>query len=188
MNRLRPALLGLAVAFAAAGAIRMTPAQEAAAPAPIALTVRGDVPKAGTVTAADLEALEPSTVTWKHNGKTYEFTGVPLDKLLVSRGLLPGDKLTQPKTEKWVGYKFVVVASSPDSYQAVYSFAELTATNGAPTKAYLVWKLDGKPLPADMGPLRLVSTTDGEGARSIYNLASLDVIDMRRIVKPEATK
>ena len=153
------------------------------------VAVRGDLPRSGTVTFPELEKLAPVEVTWKHHEKSYQFTGVPLETVVAQFGLTSGEKSeTVSKSEKRSGYKFVIVASSPDGYQAVYSFAEIAATNGTPSKVFLVWKLDGKPLPEDMGPFRLVSTTDGEGARSVYHLSSLDIVDMRKIAKVEVIK
>jgi hypothetical protein len=38
---------------------------------------------------------------------------------------------------------------------------------------------DGKPLPEDRGPLRLVVLTDKEPSRSIYNLRKLEILDLR---------
>ena len=72
----------------------------------------------------------------------------------------------------------VVVASASDGYQAVLSCAEVFESMG-PTRAMVVWKVDGKPLPQDRGPLRLVVLTDKEPSRSIFGLRKLDVLDLR---------
>jgi hypothetical protein len=43
----------------------------------------------------------------------------------------------------------------------------------------LFGKIDGKPLPAERGPLRLVVLTDKEPSRSAYGLRKLEVLDVR---------
>lgn len=48
-----------------------------------------------------------------------------------------------------------------------------------PTRALLVWKMDGKPLPETMGPFRLVVLTDQEPSRSVFQLVKLEIIDLR---------
>ena len=55
---------------------------------------------------------------------------------------------------------------------------ELLETLGA-TNAVLVWEMDGKPLPAPVGPFRLVVTTDKGGARSLHQLSSLRVVNLK---------
>ena len=82
-----------------------------------------------------------------------------------------------PKAEKRAGYRKVVVATARDGFQAVFSCAEIAEGKGA-TRALVAWAIDGKPLPPEMGPLRLVVLTDGEPARSIYQLESLKVVEV----------
>jgi hypothetical protein len=41
------------------------------------------------------------------------------------------------------------------------------------------WKIDGKPLPADRGPLRLVVLTAKEPSRSVYGVRKLEGLDLR---------
>lgn len=71
----------------------------------------------------------------------------------------------------------MLVATARDGFQAVFSCAEVTKEWGPPSLS-LVWQLDGKPLAADVGPLRLVVVTDGEPARSIRQLENLRVLDV----------
>jgi hypothetical protein len=105
--------------------------------------------------------------------------GVPLEKLLTRAGFEVGAMGKDvPKHEKRKGWRMVVVASAADGFQAVLSCAEFFESMGA-TRAMVVWKIDGKPLPADRGPLRLVVLTDREPSRSIYGLRTLEVRDLR---------
>jgi DMSO/TMAO reductase YedYZ molybdopterin-dependent catalytic subunit len=147
-----------------------------------AVEVRGDLPKPGELKISDVESLGAVTVTWTLHGQPHAATGVPLEKVLRRFGWEPGImSKAVPPTEKRLGYKRVVVVTAKDGFQAVFSAAELTEGMGK-TQALLVWMIDGKPLPADQGPLRLVVPSDAEPSRSLYQLSRIDVVDMRRIV------
>ena len=151
-------------------------------PAGGALTVRGDIPNPGELKLAELQALGGVNATWTVHGQTRAVVGVPLEKVLRRFGFTPGVmSKTLPPAQKRLGYKLAVVATAPDGFQAVFSAAELTEGMGK-TQALVVWMIDGKPLPAEEGSLRLVVPSDGEPSRSLYNLSRLDVVDMRRIV------
>ena len=141
------------------------------------LQLSGDLPKAGTLTMADLKT-DAVTVDWTAHGQTKKATGAPLDKLLDRAGFTPGPMGHDvPVREKRSGWKKAVVATASDGFQAVFSCAELMPEMG-PTRALVVWELDGKPL-GDDGPLRLVVTTDKETARSLHNLVRIEVVDLR---------
>ena len=158
----------------------------ALAAAPPSLQVAGDLPKTGALTQAELAKLGPVTATWSDHGAEHTVVGVPLDKVLAHFGFDRGPMGPDvPKREKRSGWKLAVVASAPDGFQAAFSAAELTEGMG-PTRALVIWTLDGKPLPAQMGPFRLVVPTDAEPSRSLYQLVRLDVVDLRKVVKPAA--
>jgi DMSO/TMAO reductase YedYZ molybdopterin-dependent catalytic subunit len=74
-------------------------------------------------------------------------------------------------------------ASAPDGFEAILSCAEVFESMGA-TRAMIVWKVDGKPLPADRGPLRLVVLTDKEPSRSVHSVRKLEVLDLRSPERP----
>ncbi len=80
-----------------------------------------------------------------------------------------------------------MVITAPDGFQSVFSAAELTEGMGK-TQVLVVWMVDGKPLPAEQGRLRLVVPTDAEASRSLHHLQRIDVVDMRRIVAAPPTK
>ena len=67
----------------------------------------------------------------------------------------------------------------------MFSAAELAQGMG-PSQVLLVSTVDGKPLPPEQGPLRLVVPSDGEPSRSLYQIARIDLVDMRRIIPPTA--
>ncbi|MCC6546118.1 molybdopterin-dependent oxidoreductase [Candidatus Sumerlaeota bacterium] len=184
-QRFLVSFLSVAVLAAVLAMTVQSPAEKEAEKKEQTIAVRGDVSKEGVVSTEALEGLGAEEFEWKHKDRTYHFTGVPLEKVLVRFGLGEGVMSNEmPRREKLAGLKKVIVASSPDGFQAVFSYAELSTFNGNPTKAYVAWKLDGKPLPEEMGAFRIVVLSDKEGARSLYQLAALQVVDMREIVKP----
>jgi hypothetical protein len=164
--------LGLLLAFLPAVGL-------AADVAPIpSLRVEGALPKTGTLGQAELEKLGPTTVAWTSHGQTHQVTGVRVDKVLLHFGFTPGPMGKDvPVKEKVKGYREVLVAIARDGFQAVFSCAEVMEGMGA-TAAFIVWQVDGKPLGPEVGPMRLVVTTDGEPARSIRMLDSLRVLDV----------
>jgi hypothetical protein len=144
-------------------------------PAPT-VRVEGTLPKTGTLGQAELEKLGSTTIAWTSHGQTHQVTGVRVDKVLVHFGFGPGPMGKDiPVKDKVKGYREVLVATARDGFQAVFSCAEVTEGMGT-TAAFIIWLVDGKPLGADVGPLRMVVVTDGEPARSIRQLESLRII------------
>jgi hypothetical protein len=150
-----------------------------AAPAAAGLTVGGDLPRRGALAVADLEKLAPESIdiagpSGKHRGR-----GVRLDRILAHFGFSPGEMNPSiPVRDKRAGWKKVVRASASDGFEAAFSCAELSEQMG-PTRAYVVFEVDGKPLGADVGPLRLVVPTDKEPSRSVRQLVRVEVVDLR---------
>jgi DMSO/TMAO reductase YedYZ molybdopterin-dependent catalytic subunit len=141
-----------------------------------AVRVEGALPRSGTLGQTDLEKLGASTVAWTNHGQTHQVTGVRVDKALVYFGFTPGPmRKDVPVKDKVKGYRQVLVATARDGFQGVFSCAEVSQGMGA-TVALIVWQMDGKPLDAEVGPLRLVVVTDAEPARSIRQLESLRVL------------
>lgn len=171
------------VCLVAALAPAVASAQPAkSAPVSGTVEVRGDVPKPAELKVSELAALGSVNTTWTVHGQTHAVVGVPLEKVLRHCGWEPGVmSKTLPPAQKRTGYKLAVVATAPDGFQAVFSAAELTEGMGK-TQALLIWMVDGKPIAAPEGPLRLIVASDGEPSRSLYHLSRLDVVDLRRIV------
>jgi hypothetical protein len=143
-----------------------------------ALEIAGALPQTGKISLADLKKLAVTKAVWKSHGEEHQVTGVGLDKVLAKFGFEPGAMGKDvPKQEKRRGWRKVVVATARDGYAAVLSCAEVFEEMGA-TRALVVWEVDGKPLSADRGPLRLVVLTDKEPSRSIHGLAKLEVVDL----------
>jgi hypothetical protein len=158
--------LVLVVALAVAGS----------AGAPGALVVAGDLPSGGTLAVADLQRLSPEMIQGKGSRPA---RGVRLDKILAHFGFTPGEMGPDvPVRDKRSGWKKAVRATAADHFEAVFSCAELADGMG-PTRAYVVFEIDGKPVPGDSGPFKLVVPTDKEPSRSVRQLVRLEVIDLR---------
>ena len=73
-----------------------------------------------------------------------------------------------------------VVFSASDGYRAVFSLAELDPEL-TDSQVIVADRVDGNPLLADDGPLRIVAPKDLAGARSIRMLEKIEVV---RLPKP----
>ena len=142
------------------------------------VTVSGDLPKNGALGIRDLEALGATTFEWSDHGEKHQVRGVLLDKVLAAFGYSPGAYGKQVAgNQKRAGWRKVVVAIGSDGYEVAFSCAEISQEIGA-TRALLSWSMDGVPLRAGSGPLRLAVPTDREPARSVRNLERLVVVDV----------
>lgn len=122
------------------------------------------------MTADVLKGLPRKTVT-VHNphanaDETYE--GVALADLLAKYGAPLGKDLRGPALSCYV------VATGSDGYKAVYSLAEVDPSFH-PGDVIVADTMDGKPLDAHTGPLRLVATEDKRPARGVRNLVSVEL-------------
>jgi hypothetical protein len=144
------------------------------------LEVGGALPRHGTLDVAALARLGAETV---EVGDNRHGRGVRLDKVLAafgfSSGKMGGDLAPRDKRPGW---KKVVRASAADGFEAVFSCAEISAEMG-PSRAYVMFEIDGKPLPPETGPLRLTVPTDKEPSRSVRQLSRLEVVDLRSLAK-----
>lgn len=157
------------------------------------LKIEGDLIKNGSLSVSELAELGAVTLEWVDGraktctppakpteaGCTHTITGVRLDRVLLRQGFTEGPMGPQvhPK-QKHQGLRGAVIASAADGFEAVFSVGEVLETLGA-TNALLVWEMDGKPLPADLGPLRMLVLTDKGGSRSIHQVTGLRVIDLK---------
>lgn len=140
------------------------------------LTFAGDVTNPVTITKADLAKMPRTSATVKAEGEkgaenTYEGAllydilkeaGAPLDKQLTGKALAS-----------------YILAEARDGYQVVYTLAELDPNFGA-NKIIIADTLNGKPLPENQGPFRLVVPGDKKGARSIRMLEKISVVRLRK--------
>lgn len=143
------------------------------------LRVEGDLVTASSFGVKELMELTPSPLEWtdkkgKHTGK-----GVRLDAVLLKAGFNEGPMgpTVDPKV-KHQGLRAAVIATASDGFEAVFSMGELLAHLGA-TTAWLVFEMEGQPLPPEFGPFRLIIPTDKGASRSLHQLVKVRVLDLR---------
>ena len=141
----------------------------------LTLSVQGDVQKPTRWSIEELKAQFASQV------QNVKFTAGKDKQLKVGTGIpiLSAIQAAALKTDPHINHhdlKFLVILEAKDSYQAFFSLAELTPTQGQSPHSFLVWEIDGKPLPDKEAPLRLVLTNDGE-ARQIHGITSITLVD-----------
>jgi DMSO/TMAO reductase YedYZ molybdopterin-dependent catalytic subunit len=102
--------------------------------------------------------------------KTNEFSGYDLRAVLAAAGLEPVEGLRGKAMRR------VLVAEGSDGYAAAFALAELDPSIGN-RKVLLVDTMDGKPLPPEIGPWRLVVPADARPSRWVRMLRSLAVRD-----------
>ena len=149
-------------------------AQAPAATPPTTLTITGDVGKPLTLTAADLKAMPRQKFEVKaEDGTPHVYEGVLAGELLKRAGAPLGSDLRGNAIASYV------VASATDGYQAVFSLAELDPAFTA-NDIMVADTIDGKPIPANQGPWRIVAPKDSRASRSVRLLQRLEVVRLRK--------
>lgn len=144
------------------------------------LVVDGAHVAAKTFTKAELEALGAKTATFTDKRGEHTVVGVPLEVIVKKAGFVESTQDAPVAKDKHPELRTAVIARASDGFEAVFSIGELLADVGA-TQAFVIWQWDGKPLPESMGQVRLVVPTDKRGARSIYQLTRLTLVDLRSL-------
>jgi len=162
-------LLSVPCTFAQAQSSSQSSAQPA--PQSAQLVVNGDVQQKLSLSIADLAAMprKSLTVQNEHDGKSETYQGVPLEEILKRAGVPQGSKLRGPALATYV------LAQAQDGYRVIYSLAELDS-GIEDTDALLADTLDGQPIPAQVGPFRLIFPHDKRPARWVRMLQSLTVV------------
>ena len=100
------------------------------------------------------------------DGPEAEYEGVTLSALLVKAGVPSGEAI------RGKSLSFVVIAKAADGYQAVYALPELDPAFSK--KIFILAdKKNGKPIPAEEGPYRIVVPAEARQARSVRQVTSL---------------
>jgi DMSO/TMAO reductase YedYZ molybdopterin-dependent catalytic subunit len=171
----------LAVATLSA-AMLAVPAQ-AQGPGPSALAVRGNVEHVLTLSIDDLKLLpvqriedvrvvRPTGSASTAPDVTRRYTGCLLRDVLERAKPVERNRLDLRKS--------VVIVSASDGYRAVFSWAELYLSPIG-DGVLVVYERDGATLPADEGPLALVSLKDTRpGPRHVKWLQSVEL----RVLEP----
>jgi len=156
-------VLILAVAITAMG-------QQQAPVSEVTLVVKPIAGQALKLGPQDFAKLRQVHVTAAdHDGKKHEYDGVNLRDLLTQAGVAMGDALRGKELANYV------VAEAADGYRVVFSVAELDPAFSN-TQVIVATKVDGQPLSARDGPLRLVVPGDKRQARWVRMLTSVSVV------------
>ena len=141
----------------------------AQAPAP-ALRAGGDVSRPLSLTLEELGRLPRISVNVTGQGR---YEGVLLYEILQRAGAPLGKELDGPALASYV------VAEGHDGYQVVLTLTEIDP-GFAGNQILVADRLDGKPLPERLGPLRLVVPNEKRAARSVRMLERLTVVRLRK--------
>jgi DMSO/TMAO reductase YedYZ molybdopterin-dependent catalytic subunit len=146
-------------------------AQNGATAAPSVLTIGGDVTTPLTLSVANLEKMPQTTlrVVNPHSHKPETYQGAPLDTLLQQAGVPHGEAIRG----KWM--TAYVLATAADGYRVVYSLAELDPAF-LDSDVLVADQMNGAPLSAHEGPLKLVAPRDKRPARWVRMLKSITVV------------
>jgi DMSO/TMAO reductase YedYZ molybdopterin-dependent catalytic subunit len=170
------ALPTLALAAALAGSIGAGLAAGDASAQDLDLT--GPAGRHAVLTPGDIAALPHVALTVGIEGKTHAYEGVPLIDLLARVGTPSGKDL------RGADLSDVVLVSASDGYVVALSLAE-TDPMIRKDRIILADKADGQPLPAGVGPYRLVVEGDLRGARAERMVREIEV---RRLAPGQARK
>jgi hypothetical protein len=147
------------------------PSSTAAQPASQAvLVVTGDIPTPLSLSLDDLRHMprKTLTVTNGHNHKQETYEGVPLAELLKRAGMPQGESL------RGAAMATYVIAEGSDGYRALFAVAELDSSF-QDSDVIVADTMDGAPLNAREGPLKLVAPHDKRPARWVRTLRSITV-------------
>lgn len=140
----------------------------------------GDVAYSRTFYLQNLQALQPSTTVQDYfvagnSTSQGEYSGVLLWDLLNQVGIQ-----VNPAVKNDLDRKYVVVTGT-DCYQAVFAMGELDPTLGGSdqvTVAYAQWVNGQKVGLGSNGYARIIIPGDKKGARSVSNIAQIQVISV----------
>ncbi len=131
--------------------------------------VSGEVTKPLTLYAADLAGMKRITANLKdRDGKEHPYTGAPIQQILELAGVTMGKQLRGENLTKYL------LVKCADGYQVLFSLAELDSSFTDRT-VILADESEGKPLPADRGPFRLIVPGEKKPARSSFQVTELIV-------------
>ena len=115
-----------------------------------------------------LQGLPRHAVGMDVHGKALQCSGVDLVDVLRHAGAMPADPLRGAHLARHVAVR------ARDGYTVVFSLGELDPTLGR-QRVYVADECDGKPLPADAGPARLLIPGDARPARSARQIQTFIV-------------
>jgi DMSO/TMAO reductase YedYZ molybdopterin-dependent catalytic subunit len=166
------AILAVATAAMFSATARRAGAQSAPTAPPAAeLRVAGDVSTPLVLSIAELKKMPRKTlsVVNPHDKKTERYEGVLLEELLRRAGVAQGEKL------RGTAMATYVVAEGSDGYRVIFSLAELDS-GVIDSDVIVADTMDGGPIGAGVGPLRLVAPREKRPARWVRMLTTITVV------------
>jgi DMSO/TMAO reductase YedYZ molybdopterin-dependent catalytic subunit len=145
------------------------------------LQVTGDVRTPLTLTVGDLKAMPRTRVDVKdEGGRLLKYEGVLVGEILKKAGATLGTEMRGGAMATYV------VANASDGYQVIFSLAELDPVLTG-SEIIVADTIDGEPLSAKQGPLRIVAPKDTRPARSLRMLERLDVVRLKEAAMTGST-
>jgi len=122
------------------------------------------------LTPADLKAMPHITVSIhnSHSNTDETYSGVRLSDLLAKMGAPLGSELRGKALANYI------VVTGSDGYKSVLALGEVD-TSFHPGEVIVADTMNNKPLDAHSGPFKLVVTEDKRPARSVRNLATIEL-------------
>ena len=143
-------------------------------PSATTLSINGDVATPLVLTAADIAKLPRKKISaLDPSGNQAEYEGVLLGSILKRAGVPLGEELRGKALASYI------LAKAHDGYQVVFTIAELDPQLGDQT-ILVADQVNGKPLPKDQGPFRLVLPNDKAAARWIRGVESIEIVRLRK--------
>ena len=135
------------------------------------LTIGGDVSQPLVVSADDLKQMPRKTLSVlnPHDKKNEVYEGVLVEELLKRAGVPQGEKL------RGAALATYLIFEADDGYRVVFSIAELDS-GITDSEVIVADTVDGRALPAKIGPFRLVAPKEKRPARWVRMLKSITVV------------
>lgn len=131
--------------------------------------VTGEVLKPLTLSATDLAAMPRTEATAKDKqGVPHTFSGVALADIFQAAGVTTGRQLRGENLAKYV------LVTCADGYQVVFSLAELDSSF-TDRVVILADQMEGKPLPAGVGPYRIIVPGEKKPARNCFQVTAIAI-------------
>jgi hypothetical protein len=124
-----------------------------------------------TLSAAQLAELPRVSGTASAHGNVFAFEGHDLRDVLRLAGIAPVDSLRRAQLHR------VVVFVGADGYSALIALSDLDVSIGA-RRVILVDHEDGKPLPANFEPRRIIVEGDARPTRWVRQVIRVEVRDL----------
>ena len=139
-----------------------------------ALTVTGVVAKDGaklpalTLSLDDLAKMPRTKVTVAEGARSSSYEGVLVYEILKRAGQPFGDQMRKAQLVRYA------IFSSRDGYRVLFALPEFDPAF-TEARALVADRVDGQPLPANRGPLRLILPGEKTGSRSTFMLERIEI-------------